>query len=355
MKNLSIKVYVAMSGGVDSSVAALVLKRAGYEVTGVFMKNWSDPLADECPWKKDIQDFKAVCKKLNIKSRVEVFEEQYRKKVVNYLINGCKRGITPNPDMLCNREIKFKLFLAKALRMGADFIATGHYVIKKQDKQGNYQLLQARDKNKDQSYFLALLNQKQLKYSLFPIGRYTKPQVRQIAKKAGLPIYNKKDSQGICFIGKVKFKDFIRQFIKSKPGMIKTTKGNIIGQHDGLAFYTIGQRHGLKIGGGVPYYITSKDKKRNILVVARGNDNTELFKNKVIVKNFNWQLRKRSKLPLSCQARIRYRQPLQTCKVRKYKKNLLIIFTKPQRAVTPGQFVVLYKNCMMLGGGIIYA
>jgi len=353
MKKNKQKVFVAMSGGVDSSVAALLLKQAGYDVTGVFMKNWSDPLASECPWKKDIKDFRTVCKKLSISSRVEIFEEQYRRKVVKYLINGYKRGVTPNPDMICNREIKFKLFLNKALKMGADMIATGHYVIKKQDKFGKYQLYQAMDKNKDQSYFLALLNQKQLQHSLFPIGKYTKPQVRQIAKNAGLPVYDKKDSQGICFIGKVKFKDFIRQFIKTKPGFIKTAKNEIIGRHDGLAFYTIGQRHGLKIGGGTPYYVVNKDKKSNALIVVKGEKNKALFKKELLTKNFQWIASKQPKLPLSCKARIRYRQPIQTCVIKKRKGSLLIQFKKFQRAVTPGQFVVLYKNKHMLGGGVI--
>lgn len=347
------KVFVAMSGGVDSSVAALLLKQAGYDVTGVFMKNWSDPLTSECPWKKDIKDFRTVCKKLSIPSRVEIFEEQYRRKVVNYLIKGYKCGITPNPDMICNREIKFKLFLEIARKMGADFIATGHYVIKKQDEQGKYQLYQARDKNKDQSYFLALLNQKQIRYSLFPIGKYTKPQVRQIAKKAGLPVYDKKDSQGICFIGKVKFKDFMRKFIKSRPGLVITTNGKTIGQHDGLAFYTIGQRHGLNIGGGTPYYIVDKNKKSNILIMAKGSKNKALFRKELITTNFQWISGKQPKLPLPCQARIRYRQPIQTCVVKKRKGSLLVQFKKFQRAVTPGQFVVLYKNKYMLGGGVI--
>ncbi|MBU0598491.1 tRNA 2-thiouridine(34) synthase MnmA, partial [Patescibacteria group bacterium] len=236
------KVFVAMSGGVDSSVAAYLLKKQGYQVTGVFMRNWSDPLSNYCPWKKDIKDFKQVCKVLKIPTRIEIFEEEYRKKVVHYLISGYKRGITPNPDMLCNSEIKFKVFLNKARGLGADYIATGHYVVNKINKQGIYNLYISKDKNKDQSYFLALLNQKQLKCSLFPVGIYTKAQVRKIAEKAQLSVYNKKDSQGICFIGKIKFKDFIRQFIKGKQGLIMDSSKRVIGHHDGLAFYTIGQR-----------------------------------------------------------------------------------------------------------------
>lgn len=346
------KVFVAMSGGVDSSVAALLLKQQGHEVAGVYMKNWSDPLAADCPWEQDIKDFYAVCAKLKIPARLEIFEEEYRQKVVRYLMNGYERGVTPNPDMLCNREIKFKLFLAKARSLGADMIATGHYVIKEKLK-GTFVLRAAKDRNKDQSYFLALLNQRQLRYSLFPIGQYTKLQVRGMAREAGLPVHDKKDSQGICFIGKVKFKDFIRQFIKAKSGQIKTADGQLIGRHDGLPFYTIGQRHGLRVGGGVPYFVVRKDKKTNTLIVGRGSHDRDLFKKELVTKNFSWIAGQPPTLPLRCQARIRYRQPLQACTVGRTKAGLLVQFKNPQRAVTPGQFVVLYKKEHMLGGGVI--
>lgn len=347
------KVYVAMSGGVDSSVAALLLKRQGFEVTGVYMKNWSDPLADECPWKQDIKDFKAVCRVLEIPAKIEVFEEQYRQKIVQYLIKGYQQGVTPNPDMLCNREIKFKLFLEKARKMGADFIATGHYVIKLTKKNKHF-LLKAKDANKDQSYFLALLTQKQLKYSLFPIGNLTKPEVRALAKQAGLPVYNKKDSQGICFIGKVKFKDFIRQFIKPKPGLIKTVDNRLVGRHDGLSFYTIGQRHGLGIGGGAPFYVTAKDKKTNTLYVSTGKYIDKLYSKIIMANKISWINGWPPKLPFSCQARIRYRQPLVSCRViKKSSDKIRVSFSRPQRAVTPGQFIVFYKARKMLGGAVI--
>lgn len=352
-KNEKKTVWVAMSGGVDSSVAALLLKRQGYQVVGVYMKNWSDPLADECPWQQDIKDFHAVCKKLQIPARLEIFEEQYRQKVVKYLINGYKKGLTPNPDMLCNSEIKFKLFLAKAKKMGADLIATGHYVIKSA-KNNKYFLSRALDDNKDQSYFLSLLTQNQLKYSLFPIGNYTKPRVRALAKKAGLSVFNKKDSQGICFIGQVKFKDFIRQFIKSNPGEIRTTNNKLIGRHDGLFFYTIGQRHGLGIGGGIPYFVTSKNTKTNTLIVGRGLSDKTLFNNLVYSKNTSWVSGSCPKLPYKCQARIRYRQPLYTCKIVRNSQGILeTAFNKPQRAIAPGQFIVFYNKREMLGGGQI--
>ncbi len=345
-------VFVAMSGGVDSSVAALLLKQQGFEVTGVYMKNWSDPLSAECPWQKDIKDFLNVCRKLGIKQKIETFEEEYRRKVVNYLISGYKKGITPNPDMLCNREIKFKLFLDKARKMGADYIATGHYVIKK-SKKDKFQLWQSRDSQKDQSYFLSLLNQNQLKYSLFPVGQYQKSDIRKIAKKAGLTVHNKKDSQGICFIGKVKFRNFLRQFVKPKPGIVKNTEGKIVGKHPGLSFFTIGQRHGLNIGGGRPYFVVKKIKSTNTLVVAENQKDKHLYSRGLKTTSFSWIAGQAPRLPLKCRARIRYRQPLQKCTVKKIKKQLYITFDKPQRAVTPGQFVVLYKGGQMLGGGEI--
>ena len=345
-------VFVAMSGGVDSSVAAFLLQRQGFEVTGVYMKNWSDPLSAECPWQEDIKDFLSVCRKLGIKHKIEIFEDEYRRKVVNYLISGYKNGFTPNPDMLCNREIKFKLFLDKARKMGAEYIATGHYVIKK-GKNGKFQLWQSKDSQKDQSYFLSLLNQHQLKYSLFPVGQYQKSDIRKIAKKARLTVHNKKDSQGICFIGKVKFRDFLQQFVKPKPGPVKNTEGKIVGKHPGLFFFTIGQRHGLNIGGGRPYFVVKKIKSTNTLLVAESQEDENLYSRSLKTGSFSWIAGMAPKLPLKFQARIRYRQPLQKCTVKKMKKQLYITFDKPQRAVTPGQFVVLYKGGQMLGGGEI--
>ena len=347
-----------MSGGVDSSVAAYLLLQQGFDVTGVFMKNWSDPLADKCPWEDDLKDFISVCHKLKIKSKIEIFEEQYRKKIVKYLIDGYKKGLTPNPDMLCNKEIKFKLFLDKARKLGADYIATGHYVISKSEKVKDktiYYLFMAKDSNKDQSYFLSLLNQSQLKYSLFPIGNLLKPDVRIIAKKAGIPVYNKKDSQGICFIGKVKFSDFIRTFIPSKYGNIVTTSGEIIGRHDGLPFYTIGQRHGLKVGGGTPYYVVKKQKKENNLVVSKGAKDKSLYSLSANISNFSWISGVPPSFPINCFAKIRYRQKSQKCVVVKKGDRLLIKFNKMQRAITPGQFAVLYDKKMLLGGGVIMA
>ncbi len=346
-----------MSGGVDSSVAAFLLKKQGYDVTGVFMKNWSDPLSDECIWKEDMKDFHDVCKVLKIPSKIEIFEDEYRDKIVNYLIRGYKKGITPNPDMLCNREIKFKLFLDKAKNSGADFIATGHYVKKVEgiDNDRKPRLKIAKDKSKDQSYFLALLNDYQISNSLFPIGDYLKQEVRSIAKKQKIPVYNKKDSQGICFIGKVKFNDFIRKYISCVPGEVIDTNGKYVGQHDGLAFYTIGQRHGLKIGGGVPYYVSRKIKKSNTLIVARGDDDASLYSRIVYVKNLQLPGLKRIPSALRCKARIRYQQHLQDCLLKKRGNDYFAYFTKRQRAVTPGQFIVFYKRSFLLGGGEIYS
>lgn len=396
------KVFVAMSGGVDSSVAALLLKQKGYDVVGVFMKNWTEARPNfagsetsggqGCEWKEDRRDAMAVCAKLDILFLTFDFTKEYRKEIIDYMVKEYLAGRTPNPDVMCNKKIKFGLFLKKAREMGADFIATGHYVrlgvsvkrlaiSEKKAKTLNpkrYTLYAARDAQKDQSYFLWTLTQNQLKYCLFPIGDYLKSEVREIARKIGLSNAQKKDSQGLCFVGKVKFRDFLsnlisqkfnknsrpRIFVKNKMGgKIKTTDGKIIGEHKGLEFYTIGQRHGLGIGGGAPYFVAEKDIKNNTLIVACKND-PALYKKEIFVKNLNWifptalgelySYYSSRRAVIKRRTRIRYRQPLQGCKVFAISKNRLkIIFEKPVWAVAPGQSAVFYKNFEMLGGGVI--
>ncbi len=283
------------------------------------------------------------------------FEDEYKKSVVDYMISEYAKGETPNPDVMCNREIKFGLFLKKALALGADYIATGHYVRKVGDK-----LIQAKDGNKDQSYFLWTLTQSHLKHSLFPIGEYNKPQVRALAKQLNLPTAEKPDSQGVCFIGEINVAEFLKEQLGKKPGPIKTFAGKTIGTHDGAAFYTIGQRRGIGIKGsllgeqGKIYYVAAKDLKTNTIFVAEGK-NENLFSNNLTVKNINWISGKMPKLPLKCLARIRYRQPLQEATVKKIVGGeLFVAFSEPQRAVTPGQSGVFYDTKgIMLGGGVI--
>ncbi|MDO8676642.1 MAG: tRNA 2-thiouridine(34) synthase MnmA, partial [Candidatus Azambacteria bacterium] len=360
------KVFVAMSGGVDSSVAALLLKKKGYNVVGVYMKGWSLTGCAE----EDAADARRVASKLNIPFYIFNFEDEYKKIVVDYMISGYAKGETPNPDVMCNKEIKFGLFLKKALLLGADFIATGHYVRKVVNK-----LVQAKDGNKDQSYFLWTLTQNQLKYCLFPIGDYNKPQVRALAKKWNLPTAEKPDSQGVCFVGEIDVVGFLKEKLGKNSGPIKTINGETIGSHDGAIFYTIGQRRGIGIKGSLPgeqgkiYYVAAKDLKTNTIFVAEGKDEN-LFANKLTVKNINWISGKVPELPLKCLARIRYRQPLQNCVISSTNnksntnKRIFVDFSVPQRAVTPGQSAVFYlpsiarrakegDDLVMLGGGII--
>ena len=337
---------------------------------GVFMKNWDDevvrtPILDGCTSAEDQEDARKVAKILKIPFHIMHFEKEYWDKVFANFISEYKRGRTPNPDVLCNKYIKFGHFLKKAAKeLKADFIATGHYVIKGESKNyklptTNYQLLHAVDKNKDQSYFLYALNQKQLAKALFPIGELTKPEVRELAKKFGLPTADKKDSQGICFVGEVQVKDFLKNWIKPHKGDILTIEGKKIGEHDGSEYFTIGQRHGLNVGGGIPYYVVSKDIRKNIVYVATGTTHPELFKKELEVKNINWISGQAPKLPLKVLARIRYRQPLQKAKLFEVKspklkiKSFRVVFDEPQRAVTAGQSAVFYNNETMLGGGII--
>ncbi len=350
------KIYVAMSGGVDSSTAAALLKKQKYDITGVFVKGWM-PEGMACGWKNERRDAIRVAAKIGIPLLTFDFSKEYEKKVVGYMKKEYAEGRTPNPDVMCNKYIKFGLFLEKALKMGADYIATGHYVKKSEARNSkyetNFKLQISKDLNKDQSYFLWTLAQEQLKYCLFPIGNYTKPEVRKMARKFDLPTAEKKDSQGLCFVGDLDFAMFLRKIIPKKQGEIKTADGKIVGRHDGVHFFTIGQRHGLKAAGKSPYYIVDKDLKNNVLIVAEKKDENKFYKKEVVIDEVNWISGNPPNFSKKYSTRIRYRQPLQECKLLVTRYSLLITFDAPQRAATPGQSLVMYSGSEMLGGGII--
>lgn len=350
------KVVVGMSGGVDSSVAALLLQKQGYDVVGVFMQNFNPKrLKGCCPWEEDMRDARKVCAKLDIPFHIVNFEKEYEEKVLEYFFTTYKKGLTPNPDILCNSEIKFKSFLEYAKKIGANYIGTGHYARVVQNKENTYELHKGIDGNKDQSYFLHQLTQKQLAQSLFPLGELVKDEVRAIAKKEGLHNWERKDSQGICFIGKVSLREFLSQRLKVKKGRVISTDSEVLGEHDGVWFYTIGQRHGIgSTGGGVPWYVVKKDVKKNELIVAKGSWDEALFKTGLSVTEIHWINGIAPQLPLHCTAKIRYRQPDQQTKVHYGEKSALTIqFEEKQRAVTPGQYAVLYQGDNCLGGGLI--
>jgi tRNA-specific 2-thiouridylase len=356
------KVICAMSGGLDSSVAAALLKRSGFDVIGVFMKFWAEPDKSDligsknrcCSPETELRARK-VAKILKIPFYVFDFSGEFKKKIVDYFLKELKKGNTPNPCVVCNKEIKFGLLLEKALSLGADFVATGHYARKRELKTQNskvktYQLLRAKDKEKDQSYFLWMLNQKQLRRILFPIGDYTRKEVENLAKKFKLPVLKAKKSVEICFI-KTTLDDFLRKYLKEKPGKIIDTQGKVLGEHRGLWFYTIGQRKGIGLAGG-PYWILDKNVKENTLIVTKNEK--DLFKKELICKNVNWISGKEPKLPLKIQAKIRYRHQLTWAVSYKLKaKSYKLVFEKPQRAITPGQSIVFYRGQEVLGGGII--
>lgn len=350
-----------MSGGVDSSVAALRLLEQGHEVTGLFMKNWDEDDGSEyCTAKEDLADAQQVSDKLGIELNTVNFAAEYWDNVFEDFLSEYAAGRTPNPDILCNREIKFKAFLDYATELGADYIATGHYTqIAQQHNQ--FQLLRGLDNNKDQSYFLYTLGQTQLSRSLFPIGNMEKPAVRELAQKAGFINSRKKDSTGICFIGERKFKDFLQRYLPAQPGLINTPEGETIGEHQGLMYYTLGQRQGLGIGGiksaaEEPWYVVEKDLKNNILVVAQGHDHTLMQSNTLNASQLSWVSGQAVSNSFRCTAKTRYRQKDQACQVTLIgDDHCLVQFDDPQRAVTPGQSVVFYNNEVCLGGGIIDA
>ncbi|MEX2365617.1 MAG: tRNA 2-thiouridine(34) synthase MnmA [Pseudohongiellaceae bacterium] len=353
------KVIVGMSGGVDSSVSVLLLLEQGYQVEGLFMKNWDEDDGTEyCTAKEDFADAQAVCEKLGIRLHGANFAAEYWDNVFAHFLHEYQAGRTPNPDVLCNREIKFKAFLEYALMLGADYIATGHYVRTRQDN-GHTVLLKGLDPDKDQSYFLCNVNEAQLARTLFPIGELTKVQVRRLAARHDLITHNKKDSTGICFIGERRFRDFLQTYIPARPGLIETPEGELVGQHAGLMYHTLGQRQGLGIGGisgnpESPWYVAGKDLERNVLIVVQGNDHPLLFASALSASHIDWINDEAPQLPLQCMAKIRYRQKDQPCLLSATENGgYRVSFTDPQRAVTPGQYVVFYQGDVCLGGGVI--
>ncbi len=343
-------VYVGMSGGVDSSVSAALLKEQGYEVVGVYMKNWTKDLPGmPCPWKEDFADAKRVAVQLGIDFKVYDFEKQYREKVVEYMLDGFRAGFTPNPDIMCNQEIKFKLFLHAAMEDGADLIATGHYA-----KAEDGHLFMAKDANKDQTYFLHRIKHEALSKTIFPLGDLTKPEVREIAKKYRLVTAEKKESMGICFVGKVGIKDFLRQYIKEKPGKIINQHGQAIGEHDGAFFYTIGQRRGLDVGGGLPYYVTGKDTDKNEVYVTTDLSDEKLWSSEIRLTSMHW-INDAPKDNQKLMVRTRHRAKLIPVKSLKKidKLSWNAELSEEVRALTPGQSAVFYSGRECLGGGIV--
>lgn len=370
------RIFVGMSGGVDSSLSAALLKEQGHDVVGVYMKNWTEDLPGmKCPWADDLADAKRVAVQLGIDFRVFDFEKEYKHKVVDYMIEEYKIGRTPNPDIMCNQEVKFKLFLEAALEQGADMIATGHYARvdhtagpaissapeNLSDKQKAFsgaaprdvthgsRLLRAKDDNKDQTYFLYRVTSKALDKTLFPLGDYTKSEVREMAKERGLFTASKKESMGICFVGQVGIRDFLGQYVETKPGdIIDKMTGKKVGRHDGAIFYTLGQRHGLDLGGGLPYYVTSKDMSQNIVYVSQNIQDETMWRSAVSLESIHWI----DRAPVdgaTISVRIRHRAPLVSCVL----QGTTLQLKEAQRALTSGQSAVLYDGDICIGGGIV--
>jgi len=358
--NAARHIMVGVSGGVDSSVAALLLAQAGYGVSGLFMQNWEeDERFGECHAERDRTDAVRVCAKLGIPFHARNFAAEYWDRVFEHFLAEYRAGRTPNPDVLCNREIKFKTFLEHAQALGAEKIATGHYA-RTDERDGAHRLLRGRDANKDQSYFLYTLGQQQLARTLFPVGDLPKPEVRRLACDAGLATHDKKDSTGICFIGERDFRAFLGQYLPARRGEMRTPDGKTLGEHDGVMYYTLGQREGLGIGGrrdtsGEPWYVVGKDVARNVLIVAQGNATPWLASTQLRAGELSWVLGAAPAREFVCTAKTRYRQADQPCRVALRDDGCLVTFETPQRAVTPGQSVVFYDGEQCLGGGVIEA
>ena len=354
------EIIVGLSGGVDSAIAAYLLQQAGYRVKGVFMKNWDQDEEGECTAAIDLADAEAVSEHLSIDLTVVNFADLYWQKVFVLFLHEYRLGHTPNPDVWCNKEIKFKAFLAYAHRQGAHYIATGHYA-RLVHVNNTVCLYQGIDADKDQSYFLHALTTTQLAHSVFPLGALTKRQVRCLAKEISMPNHAKKDSTGICFIGERKFKNFLSHYLQTTSGVIENINGEVIGHHHGLSYYTIGQRQGLQIGGcankaALPWYVVAKDLARNVLIVAQGNQHPALFTHTTTVAQIHWIHTEPSTFPFTCQAKTRYRQAMQACSLMRVPNQYYrISFAVAQRALTPGQFIVFYQGEQCLGGGVIQA
>ena len=355
------KIIVGMSGGVDSSVSAYLLQRQGYAVEGLFMKNWEEDDTEEyCAASVDLADAQRVCDQLGIRLHTVNFSSEYWDRVFEYFLDEYRSGRTPNPDIMCNREIKFKAFLDHAQVLGAQRIATGHYVRSGRDN-GQVQLLRGLDASKDQSYFLYALNQHQISHALFPVGELDKSEVREIARQRQFDVHDKKDSTGICFIGERKFSDFLQRFLPVQPGDIETVDGAVVGQHKGLMYYTIGQRQGLGIGGiehtgDEPWYVVDKQLRHNRLIVAQGEHHARLYHRACRITGLHWISQTIDRTPFECSAKIRYRQQDSACRLSQIDGDSAIVeFAEPQRAITPGQALVLYAGEQCLGGGIIEA
>jgi tRNA-uridine 2-sulfurtransferase len=347
--NAAMTVVVGMSGGVDSSVTALITKLQGYKVIALFMKNWDETNPDgTCSADKDYQDVIKVCEKLDIPYYSVNFVKEYWDGVFEEFLNDYRRGYTPNPDILCNREIKFKVFYQRARLLGADYLATGHYCQLDQAK-----LAKAVDQNKDQTYFLYAVDRKVFKHVLFPIGHLPKPKVRELAERFDLATKSKKDSTGICFIGERNFKNFLSQYIQSQKGNFVDLNGKVLGQHDGVCFYTLGQRKGMGIGGpGEAWFVVGKNFSRNEVILAQGDDHPALYADGLTAVELNW-LTEIPETTFRCMAKVRYRQSEQACSVTVQEGRAKVVFDQPQRAMTPRQSVVFYQGHLCLGGGII--